>query len=148
MRFLVKVAAQSESNRMQASNLAIVFGPTLVRPEVDTMEIAMMFDVVNRVIERLILFCVPIFADALPPPEETGGLGSPISIVASKRSSTALAALMSSVDAPDLPPVGELDQAAVPATVAEEEGDDGPTSSDSYEPPPAGETNKQTKTLM
>jgi hypothetical protein len=33
MRHLVKVAAKSDVNKMEASNLAIVFGPSLIRAE-------------------------------------------------------------------------------------------------------------------
>jgi Rho GTPase-activating protein 10 len=38
MKHLVKVAKLSDSNKMDATNLGIVFGPTLMRPQVESFE--------------------------------------------------------------------------------------------------------------
>jgi hypothetical protein len=39
---------------MTASNIAIVFGPNLIRPEIETLETALNCPIVNHVIQRLV----------------------------------------------------------------------------------------------
>ena len=55
MKFLVtEVCTHSAVNKMTPSNLAIVFGPTLMRPEVETMDTTLNSPLVNHGIERII----------------------------------------------------------------------------------------------
>ncbi|XP_066248060.1 rho GTPase-activating protein 23 isoform X10 [Euwallacea similis] len=55
IRHLKRVADNSDANRMEAKNLAIVFGPTIVRPESETME-SMVTNMTNqcKIVESLI----------------------------------------------------------------------------------------------
>nr|XP_018896403.1 PREDICTED: rho GTPase-activating protein 21 isoform X8 [Bemisia tabaci] len=64
MLHLGKVVAHSEVNRMEARNLAIVFGPTLVRAAEDNM-LAMVTDMASqcRIVESLISYCDWCFCD-------------------------------------------------------------------------------------
>ena len=51
---LDKVIQESEINKMKSSNLAIVFGPTLVRPEIDTALTVGHFTAINNSLEFLL----------------------------------------------------------------------------------------------
>ena len=44
----------SRVNKMQATNLAIVFGPTVMRAETDSLEMATLMPIQNGVMELLI----------------------------------------------------------------------------------------------
>lgn len=62
MRFLVnEVSTHSEVNKMTPSNIAIVFGPTLLRPKVETIETSLSSPLVNHAIERIIIVCCFFF---------------------------------------------------------------------------------------
>lgn len=52
---LTKVIALSDTNRMHAQNLAIVFGPTLMWPRFDTGNIALNTVHQNQIVEFLLL---------------------------------------------------------------------------------------------
>ena len=52
--FLHRVVEQGHVNKMQASNVAIVFGPTLMRAEMDSMEMAILMPVQNGIVEIMI----------------------------------------------------------------------------------------------
>lgn len=47
---------------MTPSNIAIVFGPTLMRPEVETMETTLNSPLVNHTVQRLIEVFIYIFS--------------------------------------------------------------------------------------
>lgn len=54
VNFLFDVAQHADVNRMNASNLAIVFGPNLIRPKVETMESSINVPKTNIVLEDVI----------------------------------------------------------------------------------------------
>jgi hypothetical protein len=54
IQFLKVVASYSDENKMSPANLAIVFGPTLVRPRVDTVENSLDTPLVIQFVESLI----------------------------------------------------------------------------------------------
>jgi len=54
MRFLGKVSANSAVNKMNTTNLSIVFGPTLLRPETETIETTLNSPIVNGIVQRII----------------------------------------------------------------------------------------------
>ena len=55
IRHLVNVASECEKNKMEPSNLAIVFGPTLMRAKEETLNSVLNTGIQNRVIENLII---------------------------------------------------------------------------------------------
>eukprot|EP00794_Sanderia_malayensis_P007360 gene7360-8180_t len=63
MAHLVKVANHSDKNRMQASNIGVVWGPTLMRPRDETMAALMNLKYQGVVIETLIKEYDKIFTD-------------------------------------------------------------------------------------
>lgn len=68
---LYRVMEQSEENKMSASNLGIIFGPTLIRPrQTDaTVSLSSLVDYPYqaRVVELLITYYEKIFDISLPP---------------------------------------------------------------------------------
>jgi hypothetical protein len=54
MAFLTKLSAQSSINKMTASNLSIVFGPTCLWPKENSLESAMDMPYVNSVVQLVI----------------------------------------------------------------------------------------------
>lgn len=69
IRHLSKVAAKSGVNLMTASNIGVCFGPTLLRPKVETVASIMDIKFCNEVIEILIENCdrfFPNLADSSP----------------------------------------------------------------------------------
>ena len=81
IRHLNKVAANADVNMMSASNLGVCFGPTLLRPQEQTVASIMDIKFCNEVIEMLIEHCHSIFPseddektthveDALEPSDE------------------------------------------------------------------------------
>lgn len=58
-RFLNEVSAHSSQNRMSASNLAIVFAPNLIRPEVETLETSLSSARLTVLIEDYIVMYKP-----------------------------------------------------------------------------------------
>ena len=52
--FLCSVACHSNYNLMQASNLGVVFGPTLIRPEVETVARINNIKYQNIIVEMMI----------------------------------------------------------------------------------------------
>jgi len=68
---LYRVAQQSEVNNMPASNLAIVFGPTLLKTTEGSASLSSLVDTVHqtRVVELLTRHCVVVFGPDLPPGE-------------------------------------------------------------------------------
>eukprot|EP01086_Lenisia_limosa_P009763 TRINITY_DN33391_c0_g1_i1.p1 TRINITY_DN33391_c0_g1~~TRINITY_DN33391_c0_g1_i1.p1 ORF type:complete len:607 (+),score=158.15 TRINITY_DN33391_c0_g1_i1:80-1900(+) len=55
MSYLVQVAALASSNKMTPQNVGVVFGPTLLRPEIETMETMMDTTHQTRIVES---FCI------------------------------------------------------------------------------------------
>ncbi|XP_034713545.1 rho GTPase-activating protein 10 isoform X3 [Etheostoma cragini] len=64
MKHLANVAAHSKQNLMTVANLGVVFGPTLMRPQEDTVAAIMDLKFQNIVVEILIEHHEKIFADA------------------------------------------------------------------------------------
>uniref|UniRef100_A0AAQ4RJG8 Rho GTPase activating protein 10 n=1 Tax=Gasterosteus aculeatus aculeatus TaxID=481459 RepID=A0AAQ4RJG8_GASAC len=64
MKHLAKVAAHSKHNLMTVANLGVVFGPTLMRPQEDTVAAIMDLKFQNIVVEILIEHDEKIFTDA------------------------------------------------------------------------------------
>ncbi|CAG0916958.1 unnamed protein product [Notodromas monacha] len=62
IQHLVRVAAKSQLNLMTVSNLGVCFGPTLFRPEEETMAAIMDIKFCNMVVEILITHFEKIFA--------------------------------------------------------------------------------------
>lgn len=54
VRFLYKVSTKSAVNKMNTTNLSIVFGPTLLRPETETIETTLNSPIVNGIVQRII----------------------------------------------------------------------------------------------
>jgi len=54
MRFLSKLCENSTVNKMSASNASIVFGPTLIRARVETIETTLNSPIVNSAVQVLI----------------------------------------------------------------------------------------------
>jgi len=52
---LARVAQSASANKMETANLAIVFGPTLMRAEHDSMEMVMNMGYQNSLMEHLII---------------------------------------------------------------------------------------------
>ncbi|XP_072913991.1 oligophrenin-1 [Hemitrygon akajei] len=67
IRHLVNVCSHSKENLMTASNLGVIFGPTLMRPQEDTVAAMMNIKFQNIVVEILIEHYEKIFQS---PPEE------------------------------------------------------------------------------
>lgn len=63
VHFLFDVAQHADVNRMNASNLAIVFGPNLIRPKVETMESSINVPKTNIVLEDIIKSKHKVFAE-------------------------------------------------------------------------------------
>lgn len=61
LQHLLKVTEYHKQNRMQVQNLAIVFGPTLLRPEEESANIALDMMYQNRIVEFLLLEFSAIF---------------------------------------------------------------------------------------
>ncbi|XP_075947526.1 rho GTPase-activating protein 10 isoform X2 [Anarhichas minor] len=64
MKHLANVAAHSKQNLMTVANLGVVFGPTLMRPQEDTVAAIMDLKFQNIVVEILIEHNEKIFTDA------------------------------------------------------------------------------------
>ncbi|KAJ3589673.1 hypothetical protein NHX12_010516 [Muraenolepis orangiensis] len=89
IKHLVNVCSQSQENRMVPSNMAVVFGPTLMRAKEETVAAMLEIKFQNIVVEILIedyqkIFCsVPedsSSAPPLPPPRATPRKRQPITI--------------------------------------------------------------------
>ena len=59
--FSFRVISHSQQNRMQAQNIAIVFGPTLMWPEIEAPNLAISMAYQNRIVEFLLLEYENIF---------------------------------------------------------------------------------------
>lgn len=55
MRHLGRVASHSEENKMEASNLALIFSIGILRPAQGDLSSIMLSDLLNKTIESLIL---------------------------------------------------------------------------------------------
>jgi hypothetical protein len=62
LSFLSEVASHSAENKMTSSNLSIVFGPNLLRPQVETIETSLRTGRVNTLFQLLIDHCEYMFA--------------------------------------------------------------------------------------
>ena len=69
VRHLSKVAAKHEHNLMNASNLGVCFGPTLLRPREETVASIMDIKFCNEVIEIMIENCERFFPSTESSPE-------------------------------------------------------------------------------
>ena len=52
--FVYRIVGYGHINKMQASNVSIVFGPTLMRAEMDSMEMAILMPIQNGIVEIMI----------------------------------------------------------------------------------------------
>ncbi|KAM3875419.1 rho GTPase-activating protein 42 [Diretmus argenteus] len=79
MKHLVTVSTQSQSNLMTVSNLGVIFGPTLMRSQEETVAAMMNIKFQNIVVEILIENCDKVFHQApdpnvpLPQPQSRPG---------------------------------------------------------------------------
>ncbi|XP_069468619.1 oligophrenin-1 [Ambystoma mexicanum] len=88
IRHLVRVCEHSQENLMSPSNMGVIFGPTLLRAQEDTVAAMMNIKFQNIVVEILIEHCAKIFASApedstappVPPPRVTPRTHIPITI--------------------------------------------------------------------
>jgi fructose-specific component phosphotransferase system IIB-like protein len=55
VRHLARVATHSHVNKMESANLAIVFGPTLIKPPVESMESVLNVGPQNSIVDALIM---------------------------------------------------------------------------------------------
>ncbi|XP_050983132.1 rho GTPase-activating protein 12a isoform X2 [Labeo rohita] len=60
-RHLKKVIQHVDENRMTTQSVAIVFGPTLLRPEVETANMAVHMVYQNQIVELILIECETIF---------------------------------------------------------------------------------------
>jgi len=60
--FMYEVAQHKETNKMDCSNVAMCVGPDLMKPPVDSIELALMIPHANEALSRLIEFSEEIFA--------------------------------------------------------------------------------------
>jgi hypothetical protein len=63
MHHLQRMSAFSEVTKMDATNFAIVFGPTLIKPKVESLDSAMHMEAHNSVVEEMITHCDDFFGD-------------------------------------------------------------------------------------
>ncbi|KAJ8383195.1 hypothetical protein SKAU_G00039730 [Synaphobranchus kaupii] len=77
MQHLANVAANSKENLMTVANLGVVFGPTLMRPQEETVAAIMDLKFQNIVVEILMEQHEKIFGD--PPSTSPSGVDSPFS---------------------------------------------------------------------
>ncbi|XP_029463145.1 oligophrenin-1 [Rhinatrema bivittatum] len=88
IRHLVRVCEYSKENLMSPSNMGVIFGPTLLRAQEDTVAAMMNIKFQNIVVEILIEHCHKIFsgppednaAPPVPPPRVTPRTHKPITI--------------------------------------------------------------------
>lgn len=83
IKHLVTVSAQNQSNLMTVSNLGVIFGPTLMRSQEETVAAMMNIKFQNIVVEILIENCNKIFHQ---PPDPNVPLPQPQSRPGSRRS--------------------------------------------------------------
>mmetsp|Transcript_28022 Transcript_28022/g.70360 ORF Transcript_28022/g.70360 Transcript_28022/m.70360 type:complete len:973 (+) Transcript_28022:110-3028(+) len=67
--FLEQVSQHHEQNMMNSKNLSIVFGPNIIRPEVETIESTLSQPVMNHVVMLMIEFPRLVFGDDMDPGE-------------------------------------------------------------------------------
>ncbi|KAL3042270.1 hypothetical protein OYC64_020253 [Pagothenia borchgrevinki] len=99
IKHLINVCSHSDENRMTPSNMAVIFGPTLMRAQEETVAAMLDIKFQNIVVEILIENCKKIFsyvpedstAPPVPPPRITPRKRQPITI--SKRPPRVLQAL-------------------------------------------------------
>ena len=60
--FMYQVAQHKETNKMDCSNVAMCVGPDLMKPPVDSIELALMIPHANEALSRLTEFSNEIFA--------------------------------------------------------------------------------------
>ncbi|KAH3757005.1 Rho GTPase-activating protein [Pelomyxa schiedti] len=65
MKYISKVAENHATNLMTARNLAVVFGPTILRPREETLELAAVSDTTNYVCESMITGFSAIFGEPI-----------------------------------------------------------------------------------
>ncbi|CAB3232707.1 unnamed protein product [Arctia plantaginis] len=73
MQHLRNVAARCDKNLMSTSNLAVCFGPTLLRPERETVASILELKFYNVLVETLLEHYAEIFEPAAPPPHPHNG---------------------------------------------------------------------------
>ncbi|XP_024132297.1 rho GTPase-activating protein 42 isoform X4 [Oryzias melastigma] len=83
IKHLVTVSTQNESNLMTVSNLGVIFGPTLMRSQEETVAAMMNIKFQNIVVEILVENCNKIFHQ---PPDPNVPLPQPQSRTGSRRS--------------------------------------------------------------
>jgi hypothetical protein len=65
-RFMRRVADFKDINKMDCSNVAMCIGPDLLRPSVDSLELALMVPYANEVLGKMVQHYDAIFGDVLP----------------------------------------------------------------------------------
>ena len=60
-KFMWEIAQHSEINKMNCSNVAMCIGPDLMKPPVDSIELALMIPQANEALARLVEFHDRIF---------------------------------------------------------------------------------------
>lgn len=61
--FMFKVAEHKDINKMDCSNVAMCVGPDLMKPPVDSIELALMVPQANEALARLVEFHEEIFSE-------------------------------------------------------------------------------------
>lgn len=61
--FMFKVAEHKDVNKMDCSNVAMCIGPDLMKPPVDSIELALMVPQANEALARMVEFHEEVFAD-------------------------------------------------------------------------------------
>ncbi|CAG5895695.1 unnamed protein product [Menidia menidia] len=69
-KHLRRVTDHAETNRMTTQSMAIVFGPTLLRPETETSSMAVHMVYQNQIVEHILLEYENIFGSRLPDTSE------------------------------------------------------------------------------
>jgi len=72
MLFLIRLCNYSHINKMTPNNVAIVFGPTLLRPRCDTVETSLFIPKTNRFLEDTVLFYDKLYESLLFFEEDRG----------------------------------------------------------------------------
>ena len=76
MGFNVELTKHSESNKMTPANVAICWGPTIMRPRNETMSTSMLIPKVNQFVEKLVTFLASS-PSLLPPPPASAKTAPP-----------------------------------------------------------------------
>lgn len=76
-RFMRRVADFKDINKMDCSNVAMCIGPDLLRPSIDSLELALMVPHANEVLGKMVQHYDAIFGDILPREHVTVEVSNP-----------------------------------------------------------------------